>query len=370
MSKYSKEEQTEIVRLAMNLEAVILAEKAELKKLNQESFKSQPKLPIKKQVNMNIAPVKPDYSKLPSVNITFTQYLENDMRTNPTILNKLFATHPVIRGFLAGLAISTIGMVLGFMFNIHGIFAFAYLAASIAWFGSIAYYFMKHKEYLVKIEEYKSNLMKSPLYIQSKEEAEAEATKKQEELVEKLKKQQQEYDAEYNAEVEEYENVILPEYKNELSIWNTKHDMMVQAVTDDLNTNIQMQEDLYAETCLISKNNRSLNKLVWLYEDMSTSEHDIERATDLLNADAQLSATKEVGQSVSQMQDNVMLGMQAIFSEVQAGNSIQEDVLDRLGDLKRSVDRGNIIATAQRHGTNKQMKKFSKEFEEFKKKFE
>ena len=79
MSKSTKEEQTEIVRWALNFMVAIESEQKELDRLKKEKYPSPPSAPRRKVINQKVDPVKPDYSALPKINYSFSNYLINKM---------------------------------------------------------------------------------------------------------------------------------------------------------------------------------------------------------------------------------------------------------------------------------------------------
>ena len=64
MGELSKNEQTEVVKKALELEKSIINYKNELSKVNKEKFKSAPTAPTQKKA-------KADYSSLPQVDLKF-----------------------------------------------------------------------------------------------------------------------------------------------------------------------------------------------------------------------------------------------------------------------------------------------------------
>lgn len=369
MSRFTKDEQTEIVRWAMNLEATIQSEKSELSRLMKEKFKPAPSAPERKTVNMNIKPVAPDYSSLPKINYTFTNYLEDEIKTNPTFINKMFSSHPFKRGAI----LFGVLLILTFVISsITSLFSIGMLFGVLAFFTLPAtgvYWLIKQTPYSNKKRELEAQLKQTPEYINAKKQADMLAQQQQEKMERDLQAKQAAFDAEYKKAKDHYDMVVIPQYNDELEKWNTAHDLKIRVVTDDLNTNTRILTELYDETSLISKNNRTLQKLTWLYEDMSTSEHDIERATDLLNANQQLAATRNITSSINNMHNDVMSGMYAIYSEIEAGNDSMDAMLDELGKMRRDINIGTGVRTIQQHRTNKQLKNFSKEFEDLRKKF-
>lgn len=84
MSEISKNEQTAVVKQAMEYERSILKLKRQLEELNDESFRDEPEPPIRKIAS-------PNYSSLPTLTFTFTDYATRAIEygMQPKILQKL-----------------------------------------------------------------------------------------------------------------------------------------------------------------------------------------------------------------------------------------------------------------------------------------
>ena len=163
MANLNKEEQINVVKQAMELEQSIIDGDEKLSKLKRQSFKSAPDEPTRKTVEMNVQSVAPDYSALPKVNITMTEYLENEIKTAPNFLNKLMTAHPVKRGLIISVIASVAGIIIGsiapFLWDL------AFSLVGVGWAGiflTIIYYFKKKSEYKNNIDEYKSNIESQP----------------------------------------------------------------------------------------------------------------------------------------------------------------------------------------------------------------
>ena len=374
MSKYTKEEQTEIVRLAMNLEAAIQSERAELSRLRSEHFHKAPTAPVKKTINQSVPLISPNYPLPPKTDYSFTAFLKDYYKSNPTIINKLFSKllseHPFMRILITygiGSALIPIATISESMFLI----AIAGLVCSLPMF-MVIYCIKQYFAYASKCKELNQALANSPEYLHLRADAERNAAEKQAALKEEKRIQQEQLDLEYAKEKEHYDNVIIPAYKKELAEWTTTHEMMIRVVSDDLNANLEALENLYEQTGLISKTNRILSNLIWLYEDMSTSEHDIERATDLLNVNINQKQSAKISAAITSMNMNMRVGFSKVYSAIEQGNYISaenNDILIGLDSDLRRVRRDmrnfNSAAVVQRHMTNKHLKKMNKQFEKF-----
>ena len=161
MSKFTKEEQTEIVRWALNLEAAIESEQTELSRLRNEKFRSCPSAPERKIINQTVQHVKPKYPEAPKTNYSFTQYLEEDLKGNKSIFSKIYSSHPFVRGIILQVICGVLFSVfiacylgngaLGVIMKIFFIPAILCGAVSGLMFpGAIVYWFMKKSDYKKK----------------------------------------------------------------------------------------------------------------------------------------------------------------------------------------------------------------------------
>ena len=382
MSKFTKEEQTEIVRWALNLEAAIESEQTELSRLRNEKFRSCPSAPERKIINQTVQPVKPKYPDAPKTDYSFTQYLEEDLKGNKSIFSKIYSSHPFVRGIILQVicgvllgvfvALGNLGNgALGVIMKIFYILAIVCGAGSGLMFpGAIVYWFMKKSDYKKKKSELNAALAKQPEYVNARIAAERKAKEQEVAMAAELKEKQESLDRAYKEAKENYDMVVVPQYNQELEQWTSVHELKIKVISDDLKSNQNALEELYQTTALISKNNRSLPKLIWLYDDMSTSEHDIERATDLLNNERQIAATTATTSAIKSMHADMQAGFNSVYSAIEEGNYVTSDMASELAKTRRDIDRGIAISGVQRHNTNRHLKSTNKMFEELSKKFD
>ena len=333
MSKYTKEEQLKIVGWAISLESAIESEKAQLSTLRAMQFKAVPAEPKEP------AAVVPQYPPQPKAD--FAYYLENSDSKIAKLLLKLKATN-IGRALIIWIILGVIASVFALIPYIGPLIStLAILAIILFWVFLIKEYLAfnkKRAELSMKIAE------NTPEYV--------EACKKADEAA---KAEQTQRNSEYALAKENYETKIIPEYNRELEHWTSSQQMKINIISDDLDANIQYQQELYNQTKLIPVSNRSLNDLTWLYYDMNSSEHDFERAIDMLNANKQLSKSEDIEKSINRMHGNVVKAIDNVFVAVESGNDISEEINEKLGKTRRDMNIGNIVATVQRHNINKKL---------------
>lgn len=364
MSKYSLEEQENIVGMAAELEAAIIFENAEIPRLQAQTFKSMPAAPQLASVPEPSVP-EPKYIKhippKPQAK-SFPQWLnEKTKKSNALVLHIiLMAQFVVVLMTWMSLATSFTGSKAAGVNVVFGIIAL--VSAGIAGFTLIKFlnYKKAHNKYYLDVknsEEYKNECI-----------AAAQATEQKNQEIKdnyetQLKTAQNEYEAkvkaakeEYDDAVENYENIVVPTYNNELAVWQSKKEEMIDVVKKDLAENTEALEELYSSTKLIPSSYRNVERLTWIYEDMSTSEHDIERAIDLLNSKEIKDELVNIQVHVDDMRRDLREGFIGIYDAIQEGNSIQSETLTNLEQIRRSARTGNFLSFGgliQNHKRNK-----------------
>lgn len=334
MSKFTQNEETEIVKSARDITATIEFEERELKRLKSERFKEPPKPPVRKILE-KAKKVEPEYPQKPKTTYKYSEYFKEKVM-------KYSLPARILRGIvLVLLALSGIGYLI-----ILVLFGFSY------------------KNYIQKKKEMNNQLANSREYLQAVENAEKTAQKKQKELEEKIRLEQEKIDKEYATQKQQYESVILPQYNDALNLWNANQERKIAIIEEEIRLNKEALDELYANTKIVSLTYRALWILSWLYNDMSTSDHDIRYATELLDRDRQRLATQEAGnivrKSVGQVEQTMKVGFNAVYNAIEDGNELQLDTINNLSKMRRNMNTGNVIGTVQRHNTNKMLEQMVK----------
>ena len=334
MSKFTQNEETEIVKSARDITATIEYEEREVKRLKSESFSEPPEPPVRKILE-KAKKVEPEYPEKPKTTYKYSEYFKEKVM-------KYSLPARILRGIvLVLLALSGIGYLI-----ILVLFGFSY------------------KNYIQKKKEKNNQLANSKEYLQAVENAEKTAQKKQKELEEKIRLEQEKIDKEYATQKQQYESVILPQYNDALNLWNANQERKIAIIEEEIRLNKEALDELYANTKIVSLTYRALWILSWLYNDMSTSDHDIRYATELLDRDRQRLATQEAGnivrKSVGQVEQTMKVGFNAVYNAIEDGNELQLDTINNLSKMRRNMNTGNVIGTVQRHNTNKMLEQMVK----------
>lgn len=334
MSKFTQNEETEIVKSARDITATIEYEEREVKRLKSESFSEPPEPPVRKILE-KAKKVEPEYPEKPKTTYKYSEYFKEKVM-------KYSLPARILRGIvLVLLALSGIGYLI-----ILVLFGFSY------------------KNYIQKKKEMNNQLANTKEYLQAVENAEKTAQKKQKELEEKIRLEQEKIDKEYATQKQQYESVILPQYNDALNLWNANQERKIAIIEEEIRLNKEALDELYANTKIVSLTYRALWILSWLYNDMSTSDHDIRYATELLDRDRQRLATQEAGnivrKSVGQVEQTMKVGFNAVYNAIEDGNELQLDTINNLSKMRRNMNTGNVIGTVQRHNTNKMLEQMVK----------
>ena len=357
-NKYSQERETEIVKDAMNLTATIEFENSELTKLKTQRFPQLQSPPVR-QVVPQPRPIQPKYPQKPKVNYTYVDYLKEQL--NIATKKTSEATSSVQKNkFIRNICI--IAVVI-FSFTIIGQIIGVFLGA-FAILGLCAYIAVGIVPYSKKLATKNNELANSPEYLRAVAEAENLAREQQRQVETKLHIEQAKLDKEYSIKKEHYEKVTVPQYNKAFSIWKENQSIKISVLEEEIKLNEDVLEKLYETTRIISASYRQLWILRWLYLDMSTSDHDIRYATELLDRDRQRLATERASQlvreSINQVENTMMKGFHAVYNAVENGNELQMETIDLLSKTRRDINIGNIVGAAQRHKKNKTVENMRK----------
>lgn len=344
MSKYSQEEQSNIVGMAAELEVAIITENEELSSLKAEkrSLPEGPKMKVVKE---------PQYVKQ-AIPKNRNELFEIWVRENGGFLKILFLHNYLLFKIILSTVLAVGGMIILFLFvnlyiglplNVTG-----FLIALVLL--SILFTFV-----LIIKSTIENKYNNSDSYKKSVAQA-TDAVNK--ELYNAYLVNYQAAANEYNEAVHRYNTEILPKAQKEYSAWNKSHNAKIAFVENDLKDNMDALSTLYTSTQLIPSSYRTIDRLTWLYEDMSTSEHDIERAIDLLNSKEIKEELINIQGHVEDLRKDIRAGFVGVYEAIQVGNAIQSEMLSNLDAIRKSARIGNFVNVGnllQNHNRNKML---------------
>lgn len=358
MSRFSQPEETMIVKNAMELTATIMLEENELRKVKAERFRSLPNAPVR-----TILPqpntIYPQYPPKPKTTYSYSEFLKETIKeTVGKTVGKYKKYFPfAVIGVI--IVVVLLGLIKGFDYVAMLILSLGFFGVGMIPLIAFVLIALSFGLYYTKCKTLNQQLAETPEYLQAVENAEREAQRKQKEAEEAVLKEQQKLDAEYEEQKKHYETVTVPEHQKAYDRWNEIREKKIAFISEELNCNKEALKDLYDASKLISATYRELWILKWLYEDMSTSDHDIRYATELLDRDRQRLATEEAGKrtasAVHNLQGTMMSGFNAVYNAIEYGNDLQENSIEVLSKARRDSNIGNLVGTVQRHHSNKML---------------
>lgn len=338
MSKYTQEQETEIVRDAMTLTTAIKIGEEELQKQKNEKFKPKPAAPVRKI--LEIPQIQPQIPPAPKTKYKYSDYLSNFFKKISSFIKK-------------NLKLSIpIGIVIALLIIFAGVFFIAFLIFA-AMITVPVLFILSLIHYNKKKNDLNQQLAQSPEYLKAVEEAKRVAREKQQKVKEEIAKQQAGIDEKYNSDLENYNNVIIPKYNQEYDAWKIAQKLKIEMLEEEVQLNKETLEALYTSTKIISNRYRHLEILRWLYDELSSSDVTIERAIDLYN-EALLNKTlrnvgKEVADAINDMHSSMRCGFNAVYDAIDEGN-------ETLAKTRRDQNLANTAGIIQRHNLNKMIK--------------
>ena len=340
MSKYSQEEQSNIIGLAAELEAAIITENEELSSLKAEKLQL-PEAPKMKEVK------EPQYTKtvIPkNKEELFSKWAIEKGGTFKFLFKNNYQPIKLVISISLPVAI-----VLIFLSIFVGALGIGYLVAISIFLCVCAWGVFIWA--LILNELYRDKYFAS---VDWKAAVAQETDLVNKKIYDEYMVRYQEAANEYYAAMEKYNNEVMPDKK--MAIWQKSHDAKIAFVENDLKENLDALNILYSSTQLIPSSYRTVERLTWLYEDMSTSEHDIERSIDLLNSKEIKEELINIQGHIDDMRRDLRDGFVGVYEAIQDGNEIQSEMLSNLDGIRRSARIGNFMNVGnllQNHSRNK-----------------
>ena len=236
MSKFTQEEEVELVKYCRDLTATIECEEKELSSISKERFVDKPNPPVKK-----IAPlaemVKPQYPKKPRAQYMYKEYLLY------LIKNKLWLSG-VMALYLILLIVSFVNI--GFWLTVFG---WSWIPVLVLLVLTIVFWQRKRRHL-------DAELAKKPEYLQAVATAENVAMQLNNEAEARVRAIQKAYDEEFDNQMNEYNNVIIPKYNKELEAWTIFHNRKMDVLREEISLNKNTLKETYDTSKLISSTYR------------------------------------------------------------------------------------------------------------------
>lgn len=166
---------------------------------------------------------------------------------------------------------------------------------------------------------------------------------------EEFDKTQNEADAVYEKQSEEYAAVVLPKYENELQNWTIQHNEELSSVSNDLSSAQDALSKLYEETKIVPLQYRSFSQLKFIYDTISTSDYDIKAAIEMYDRTEQRKLDEE--RIRQQEHANILADEQ---------NQLLYEQNEIRDQMRKDARNAAVVNAAQQHKTNKILKDLSK----------
>lgn len=353
MSAYTQEQETEIVRDAMMLTTAIETEEQQIYDLKRQTFKDlqsfpaffseKPPLAPRRQVLALPAPVQPVIPAPPKVEYTFREHFQKNLPKFIALFVAVGVTFTAMLG--SG---EHPGLILLFLF-LH----------FLSWGGLIVYFIVSRVKTTNERDRLNQEAAVSPQYLQAVEQAKQLAQQQQAQAEDQVRRKQAQIDAEYQAGMQRYETILVPDYEKRLAekkaeyeklketharekeAWESDRAQMIRYLEDDIRINRETLENLYDTSRLISLTYRDTDILRWLYDDMRTSNHDIRYATELLDRDRARRIAEDVGRDTMNMVTDLKQAMQDSFdfiaNIIREGNRVLADMTQVMANVEANT---------------------------------
>lgn len=361
MAIFTQKEQVDIIEKAMNLTATILLEQEELRKLKAEQFRSKPPRPGR-QVLARAKAVQPAYPPKPISTYSFSEHFSDRIGRKLGNFFKVCFSKILSPKVLIPLAVVLV--VLTVLTKGFFLILFTSSLFSVATFPIVPCLIYLVATYPGEKNRRTDALRNTDEYKKACEDAERIAKEKTARLQEEIDAKQQEIDVQYEKAWTHYNEVAIPEYNKAYSEWETNRQRKIKIFEEEIRLNTESLEAHYKVTNIVSMHYRELWILSWLYDDMSTSDHEIRYATELLDRDrqrfAQEQSTKLMTAAIGRVERTMMTGFSAVYNAIEEGNELQLDTIEQLSKTRKAVNLGTVIGTVQRHNTNKMLEELLK----------
>ena len=291
------EEQVNTLKKAFDLQTLIIEKQNEFSLLSQERYKEKPLPPSQ--------PQKPVYDALPypeiKSDITFTEYL----KTEPT-----------------------------------------WLLCLVFWPYILYLYFKGYKN--AKAEDVERKKQSEEYRIKCKEVDEENF--KRDAIAENELKEEM---CDYNAKLENYNTVIVPQYEEELRAWTDNHNKQL----NDLNNVVEKASDeltaLYDETNILPLQYRNIEAIEYVYNIVASSnDYDVFKGIESYEKKLTRDLETERIKQQEKANDLAMLNAQ-LANEQNEFLAEQNTIAER---ARKDARNAEIVGAIQRHNTNKILK--------------
>lgn len=162
---------------------------------------------------------------------------------------------------------------------------------------------------------------------------------------EEARQRQAVIDEQYNADLKEYNEKIIPEYQRELENWTKEHKLKTDTAQASLKNAQQELAEHYEATKIVPIQYRDIETLQYIYDMISSSEYNVRETIEMYDKERQrrLEEQKIYEQQIANSLANEQNDL--LYEQ----NSISEQA-------RKDARNAAIIGAVQRHNTNKILK--------------
>lgn len=176
------------------------------------------------------------------------------------------------------------------------------------------------------------------------------------EIDQKIARQQAEEDAKHESEMQEYNEVIMPQYQQEKAEWNARKKETLDKIRKALDYFNNELSQHYQATKIVPLNYRNTYALSEIYTIMANSSYDVDRAIDIYDRNEQRKLDE--ARLREQQRANRLADEQNRLAYEQ--NQLLDEQNSIAEEARRDANRAATVAAIQRHNTNKALKNLRK----------
>lgn len=176
------------------------------------------------------------------------------------------------------------------------------------------------------------------------------------EIDQKVAQQQAVAHVKYEAEMQEYKEVIMPQYQQEKAEWNARKKETLDKIRRALDYFNNELSQHYQTTKIVPLNYRNTYALSEIYTIMANSSYDVDRAIDIYDRNEQRKLDE--ARLREQQRANRLADEQNRLAYEQ--NQLLDEQNSIAEEARRDANRAATVAAIQRHNTNKALKNLRK----------
>lgn len=210
------------------------------------------------------------------------------------------------------------------------------------WPLGLYFLFKQKKEFDVMKENDVANIKNSEVYLSQCAQIDKD-----------IAEQQAKIDKQYEMDLKEYNEKILPSYNQEFDAWTKEHNSQIVEVKDALDTARNDLLNHYSDNKLLPPvQYRKIEIMQYIYDMISSSDYDIKQAIDMYDRNEQRKLDE--AKLREQQEANEHQAMANRLAEEQAYLLQEQNKI--ANKARKEANAAAIVGAVQRHNTNKYLK--------------